>query len=271
MAQRVVTLTTGDGHALRLPLAALGERGLALAVDAVVLVIAAVLLAFAQTLLDPWMPIALAAFVLRHAYFAGLGFSGHGATPGKRALGLRVIAIGDGPLTLRRLLVRSMVRDVELGLPLLALSGVWIGDGVGLWAVLTAWTAAFVILPRVSPHRQRLADLLAGTAVVRCPPSFSAPLAVVDPRSIATAPASRATAAVLDREKMEVLARLLREVDPATDAGQAVRRRVARELAIRLSRGGDQAAANPDAFLEGVYAELVAYFGREQRMGRSRR
>lgn len=268
MSGKRIELATAEGLKLSVPLAGFGERGLALALDVLLLAVVAVPLSITDGLSDPWVPIALAAFILRHAYFTAVGARLGGATLGKRALGLRVIAVGDGPLTWRRLLVRSLVRDLELGLPLLAVSGLWVGVTDDLWLGAAAWIGVFVLVPVVHPQRRRLADVVAGTAVVRRLSRTSMPLGVVEPRWIVANPPAGGAAAVLGVRHMEVLAQLLREVEPTTDAGQTVRYEVARSLASRLGRCVDTAGNDPDRFLRGVYAELASHHTRERRMGR---
>jgi len=269
MTERSVELTTDGGLKLSLRLAGLPERALALVVDAFLLAFVAVPLSLGKGITDPWIPIAVAAFIVRHAYFVGLGARLNGATLGKQSLGIRVVALGRGPLTWRRLLVRSLVRDLELALPLVAVAGIWLPNGEPLWLAGATWIAAFALIPLVHPQRRRLADMIASTAVVRRPAVGGAPLSLVDPRSLDTQTSERPAAAVLGVEQMEVLARLLREVEPTTDAGQTVRHEVARTLASKLGRCPDRAAADADGFLRRLYAELASHYGREQRMGRT--
>lgn len=70
-----------------------------------------------------------------------------GRTPGKKALGLRVITIEGAPVRFRHAFIRSLVAPVEF----LILAG-------GLGAMLAAL---------LSPRSQRLGDMAAGTLVVR--------------------------------------------------------------------------------------------------------
>ena len=63
----------------------------------------------------------LAFFLLRNFYFSWFECRWHGATPGKRLLGLRVIDAHGGTLTPEAVLARNLMREVELFLPLVAL------------------------------------------------------------------------------------------------------------------------------------------------------
>jgi uncharacterized RDD family membrane protein YckC len=90
-------------------------------------------------------PLCLCFLVLMFAYFVlfeGLA----GATPGKRVVGLRVVAVDGGAAGLVRSLLRNVLRVVD-NLPTL-----------GLLAV---------ILITTSPERARFGDRVAGTRVLR--------------------------------------------------------------------------------------------------------
>ncbi len=93
-----------------------------------------------------WGPFALIMFVLWIGYFTYFE-STTGQTPGKRALGIRVVALSTGrPPTLERALLRSVMRIIDW-LPTLFLLGFVV-------ALLTS-------------RKQRLGDLVADTIVVR--------------------------------------------------------------------------------------------------------
>ncbi len=90
---------------------------------------------------DPLCVVFLAVMFLYFVLLEGLV----GFTPGKRLLGLRVVAVGGGRPGLVRALVRNALRVVD-GLPTLGLVG--------------------AIVISVTPERTRVGDLVAGTRVV---------------------------------------------------------------------------------------------------------
>ena len=92
--------------------------------------------------------------------------NGAGQTPGKRAMGLRVLQEGGVRVGFEQVLLRNLARAVD-GLPVLYAVG-------GVSALLTA-------------RHQRLGDLLAGTVVVR-ERRLKAPEAVRTPADAASAP-----------------------------------------------------------------------------------
>jgi uncharacterized RDD family membrane protein YckC len=90
--------------------------------------------------------LALLVFAVMSLYWILFEFFGSGVTPGKRVMGLRVIGDRGLPLTLGQVVLRNLVRFVDL-LP-----------GPGGVAALTM---------ALHPQHKRLGDLVAGTLVIR--------------------------------------------------------------------------------------------------------
>ena len=114
----------------------------------------------------------LASFFVRNFYFTCLEVRWGGRTPGKRALGLRVVSRDGGALTGEAVFARNLTRDLEVFLPLTALAmPEALIPGVPGWAALVAATWLFVLalLPLFNRDRLRLGDIVAGTLVVRMP------------------------------------------------------------------------------------------------------
>ena len=166
-AYEQLTIDTPEQIALEFPLAGVGSRSLALALDsliqigiALVLVIIGGLLgmgslAIAEQLTRGagrtaalWIVAGtiLLVFTAWYGYFAFFEIVWRGQTPGKRALGLRVISVSGRPITPLQAILRNLLRIVDQ-LPALY--------AVGIISVL------------VSARNQRLGDLAAGTVVVR--------------------------------------------------------------------------------------------------------
>ena len=114
----------------------------------------------------------LAIFLVRTFYFTFFELSWQGQTPGKRRLRLRAVEARGGPLTAEAIIARNLTREVELFLPLVALSmpDAVFGGAPG-WARFgaIAWMLVFGFLPLFNRDRLRVGDLVAGTVVVRTP------------------------------------------------------------------------------------------------------
>ena len=164
--ERSARIATGESVAFEYELAGLGSRFIAMLIDfaiqIVVLVAVVLLFAWLDTIgrgfgsashvpvgkLASGIVIALetfGVFLLFFGYFIVLEWR-FGRTPGKAALGLRVVRDGGFPLDFTASVIRNAVRMLEFGLGFYTLS-----------AVSTL----------LSPRNRRLGDYAAGTIVVR--------------------------------------------------------------------------------------------------------
>jgi uncharacterized RDD family membrane protein YckC len=174
-------LVTPEGVDLRLRLAEASERAAAFLLDAAIMVgILVVLTAVAigamigaggkggtpQIIMVIWL---LGFFLLRNAYFILFELSTKAATPGKRALGLRVAARNGGRLTADAIFARNAMRELEVFLPLSFL--VSRASQVDAWLNVLGiiWCSIFVFFPLFNRDRLRVGDLVAGTWVVKAP------------------------------------------------------------------------------------------------------
>ena len=189
-----------DNIRLDLPVAGLGSRSLAVFLDYVVLA----LLVFLWILLgvflssvaqSSWMAALVLGgiFLLDWGYFAGSEIAMGGRTLGKKALGLRVVTAEGGTPGPGALLIRNLVRTLDI--------------------------VVGVILMAIDPLSRRLGDRLAGTLVVhdrrpelgpvlgRVPPGWG-------PRELAAVEAFLARAGDLQDEglRREMAGRILERI-----------------------------------------------------------
>jgi uncharacterized RDD family membrane protein YckC len=160
--ERTLEIRTGEAVEIRYELAGLGSRFLAVIVDGIAQSVLAivVLIAFAYVSaalvrmlphaanVSAWMlaALVLVMFVIVIGWFIVFEIWWSGRTPGKRALGLRVVRDGGFPLDAGAAIVRNLVRLVELGLGFYTISA---------------------ISALLSKENKRLGDFAAGTIVVR--------------------------------------------------------------------------------------------------------
>lgn len=174
--RRSRSLVSPEGVDLRLQLAGAGERAAAFLIDVAIIVAALLLVTVvAGGLFAASHSIGLAGiiwlagfFLLRNGYFTLFELRRRAATPGKRALGLRVVSRNGGRLTADAIVARNLMRELELYMPLNLM--LWAGL-TSSWAALAglAWTGIFALFPLFNRDRMRVGDLLAGTWVVHVP------------------------------------------------------------------------------------------------------
>lgn len=204
----------------------------------------------------------LGAFLLRNFYFMGFELRPGAATPGKRMMGLRVIARDGGRLTADAVFARNALRELEVFLPATFLFAK--GAGVDGWLVLlgTVWTGVFLLFPLFNRDRLRLGDLAAGTLVIQTPKRVLRPDLSATPRA-----AIDFTTAQLDAygvKELHVLEEVLRQADRKTLAAVSTR--------IRNKIGWTAPLEISDAaFLSAYYAGLRGRLEGQLLFGRRRK
>jgi uncharacterized RDD family membrane protein YckC len=139
--------------------AGLGSRFVAWLIDMAIiigLVYVAVIVAAAWEIAREGFGVAVAlvaTFVVQWGYFVLFEWLWHGQTPGKRAIGIRVIDLEGTGISFGQAAVRNVLRVVD-GLPLLIPDIVPVLYGVGF------------LVAAGNSHQRRLGDLAAGTLVV---------------------------------------------------------------------------------------------------------
>jgi uncharacterized RDD family membrane protein YckC len=173
-------IITPEGVSLPVELADYGERLSAFFIDWVIWTVATIaiylpivlLIGKAGSILIAISVALFVGFIIRNLYFVYFEIAWRGATPGKRAVGLRVIDRHGGPLLPTSVIARNLTREVEMFLPLgiLMSGGRAAGGGVD-WEQLSLaiWMLFFALLPAINRDRMRVGDLIAGTMVIALP------------------------------------------------------------------------------------------------------
>ena len=170
------SFVTPEGVDLQLELGSAGARAAAFMLDAFLMLVILILVTIAisyliedsksQVLEILWL---IGFFVLRNGWFVLFEISGRGATPGKMALGLRVVARDGAPLTGGAVIARNAMREIKIFLPLSFLVVQASQDAADAFLVIfaLAWTGIFLFFPLMNRDRLRIGDLVGGTWVVR--------------------------------------------------------------------------------------------------------
>lgn len=176
-------IVTPEGVPLRIELGGRADRFGALMVDLILIAVIVVVLRLGLGAAFDWSDEAdgvfilyiLLSFVVRNGYFMIFELKWRGRTPGKTALGLRVIDRGGGRLTTEAVVTRNALRDIEVFLPislafeLLFTSSFGSDDNTLFVLALLMWSLVFVLVPCFNRDRMRCGDLVAGTIVARMP------------------------------------------------------------------------------------------------------
>ena len=207
----------------------------------------------------------LGGFVIRNGYFLYFEIQPRAATPGKRIMGLRVIAADGGRLATDAIFARNALREVEVFLPLTF----WLARGEGVDAALITlgviWSGVFVVFPLFNRDRRRLGDLAAGTMVVKAPrivlQSDLADTQRAAAQGVAFTPAQLDAYGI---KELHVLEEVIRGADRKAIAEVASR--------IRAKIGWGGPADMPDrTFLNAYYAGLRGRLESRMLFGRRRR
>lgn len=241
---------TPDAVVLDVDVATLGSRGIAYLIDLTVILSGLLLLQLAQILLGGggfvpgWFGIAIllvAVFTLQFAYPIGFEVLWRGRTPGKAAMGLRVVTEEGLPVGFRHAATRAIVGILDL-----------LGS-LGLVAIVSSF---------LSPRGQRLGDLAAGTIVVRERRARQTPVAVhyPVPRGWESFTAQLDVSGLRDADRAAMRAALQRSPSLPVATRQEVLGELARTLVGRVAPPPPP-TIDAETWLRCVAARLAAQKG----------
>lgn len=265
-------LITPEGVDLRVKLADAGTRASGFLLDAVIIIVAAVVISLviifglsglgfdsAQPLFIVWI---IFIFFLRNIYFIAFEAGRRAATPGKRMVGIRVASRSGAGLTIDQVIARNLMREIEVFLPLsiiAARGSAGVADTLSTIFGLV-WALLFSLFLLFNRDRLRIGDLLAGTWVVEAPK-----VALVEDLSLRKDPIAgrfQFSAAQLDAygiAELQKLEEVLRRDDYV--ALKAVAETISRKINARVE------PVDSRAFLTAYYGELRAHLERKLLLG----
>ena len=261
---------TPEGVDLQLRIASAALRLGALLIDLLRIVLTLVLF----TLLILWAGLAsnssiavtvwlLGAFVLRTFWFIGFELGARAATPGKRLMGIRVVARDGGRLTADAVVARNLIRELELFLPLTMMGVGAAEDMVSGWTALAgvAWSLTLSLFLLFNRDRMRMGDLIAGTWVVMAKRAKLDRDITADGGGVDAIRFTDAELAVYGIYELQELERVLRGADPRAmrDVADTIRGKIGRPV-----------AEEDDVFLTSYYRQLKARLERGLLFGKRR-
>lgn len=238
-------IETPEQTELEFPLAGIGSRALALAIDTLVQAGAGVVLAILAGIISVagvlprmgkqwgYAVLIVFGFVVEFGYYAFFEAVWNGQTPGKRRTHLRVMQDSGRPVGVQAAILRNLLRIVD-SFPVFYATG--------------------IVVSLISPQNKRAGDYLAGTVVVREEPLQKGQL--VWETAAAPAPlVSAGESMVLSAEELQLVEAFL---ERRANLEAHVRRSMARQVADRLGeRRSIPLEARPDSekFLEELAAQ----------------
>jgi len=245
-----LTIDTPEQTPLEFPLAGIGSRFLALALDTLIQFAATFLLVLAGGLMSaslqkiwrggwtwPLAGLVLVLFWIFYGYFALFEALWNGQTPGKRITRLRVIQESGRPITVYQAVARNLLRVVDQ---------------------LPSFYAVGILSALVSRQNKRLGDYVAGTVVVHEKPLAEVRPSWDAPERSAVAPPSLGTSPLSDEELQLVEAFLQRRTYLPAEVRAAMARQIAERLAQRLAISPEQRVSNASPGGEEAFLEALA-------------
>jgi uncharacterized RDD family membrane protein YckC len=294
LGRRQRAIVTPEGVPLIVELADRGSRAAAFMLDVVfiilMMVVGGVALIFTANVLENWSLVIafLGFFLLRIFYFPITELRWRGATPGKRILGLKVIDRHGGPLKPEAIVVRNLMREVEVFMPLtVMLIPALTGFETLEQLLMLGWVGIFTLMPLFNRDGLRVGDMVAGTLVIAAPkaallpdltqrtPRLSVPLtrgreSVASPYRFT--PAQLGHYGVYELQTLEAV---LRRAEAGSIAG---RQEIAKRIRTKIGWPEpdqtityDEKGFDATAFLEAFYVAQRAHLERRMLFGHRRK
>ncbi|PRX10226.1 UNVERIFIED_ORG: putative RDD family membrane protein YckC [Martelella mediterranea] len=273
---RTLTIIPPEGVPFGLRIASLYARAGAQIIDIIITIVASVLVLLALGLtgsvgFQAAQAIGSLIFlVIGTPYYIIAELFSNGRTPGKRLLGIRAVAVDGTGLSVHRIVVRNLMKEIEIFTPVLILLSASAGNLL-FPVIALLWLIIVMAIPMVTAQSQRLGDLIAGTAVITNPSSALLPDLASAPASETAAERFVFTPAQMDlygAYELQVLEQLLR------GARNEVNRPRLSDAARRICRKiGYEEAVAPDeeeAFLQAFYVAQRGYLEQKRLFGDAR-
>ena len=243
-------IETPEQTVLEFPLAGIGSRSLALAIDTLLQIAVLIVLGLIAGIISyegvlprlgkqyVYAILIFIGFLSQFGYFAFFEAIWNGRTPGKKWIHLRVIMDSGRPLGAQGAILRNLMRIVDS---------------------LPSIYAVGIITSLISPQNKRVGDYLAGTVVIQ-EKSIQADRSLWDATPTTLLATSRFPK--LNAAELQLVEAYL---DRRSSLQDEVRRSMARQIADRMTRGSSathETIQDPEKFLEALaeHSRNVVHF-----------
>jgi len=277
-SRRTRDIVTPEGVVMQVEVADPGQRVAALIIDmviwfaATIVIVIGLVAAFIKGLDVAVTLAAFLAFLLRNLYFIHFELAWQGSTPGKRAVGIRVIDRKGGVLSPGAIVARNLTREVEIFLPLqLLLSASANAPASNNWQTIATvvWVLLLAALPLFNRDHLRAGDLIAGTLVIVMPKRIlDADLAAAPQLAATNFAFTTAQLQTYGAYELQVLEEVLRR--PPSMETDRILGDITSKIVNRIGWPSRVNARDVRDFLQAFYAAQRAELERGQLFGRYR-
>lgn len=271
-----------EGVPLRLEVAGVGVRLGAQLTDILLTLVAAIAFVVLIVMLDIVSPQALTAvgsllfFAIRIPYYVFSELLWNGQTLGKKLMKIKVVSHDGGSLSAHALVVRNLMKEAEIFLPLTLILTLSVTTPWSSLAALT-WIVGTLLVPLLNKRRRRLGDLIAGTYVIHLPvPVLLKDLARVTAQTRGKAESFTFMAHQLDHygayelQTLETLMRAHGDRQIHTADQLAVLATVVDKIRHKITYSDAVPAKDHEAFLRSFYNAQRAHLEQRQLFGEKR-
>ncbi|MBV1885781.1 MAG: RDD family protein [Parvibaculaceae bacterium] len=265
-----------EGVPLHFDVAGIGGRFWAQIFDLLIthgslaLIFAVVIFSFSVSVTQVSTLFILLMFGIRAPYYILTELVWNGRTIGKRITGLRVISADGQRLQAYQIVVRNLMKELEVFLPILILFGVG-GEDAPHWGIMLVWLFLMLATPFFQKRNQRIGDLIAGTYVITLPKTnLSVELADTNTATARRFEFSPSHLEHYGRFELQTLETILRNRRKGRVGGTEREQEIVSTICKKIGFLENVAGKDADAFLSDFYTAQRAFLEGRNLLGDKR-